>query len=145
MPALANIVLADALATPVSHTFIPIGRDAKGVNWLVDQSQSNAVGYWRISIECVQPPPSVAGSSSNGRTYRVKVGLHEPILETNGDSSASGIIPAPTVAYVPRAFADYVIPERSSLQNRKDLWKMFANLQDNAQIQSAVESLVTFY
>lgn len=145
MPQIANIVLADAQATPVNHTFVPIGRDAKGVNWLVDQSQSNAVGYWRISIETVQPPPPVSGTSSNERTYRVKVGIHEPVLETNGDSSASGIIPAPTVAYIPRSFAEYVIPERSSLQNRKDLWKMFANLQDNTQIQQAVESLVTFY
>lgn len=145
MPQIANIVLADAQGTPVNHTFIPAGRDAKGVIWLVDQSQNNAIGYWRISIECVQPPPPTSGQSSQERTYRVKVGLHEPVLETNGDSSASGILPAPTVAYVPRGFSEYVIPERSSLQNRKDLWKMTANLQDNSQIQAAVEQLVTYW
>ena len=144
MPNLVNIVLADALATPVNHTFIPLGADDKGVQWLVDQSQTNAVGYWRISLQTTAPLPPKAGESSDGRTFRVRVGLHEPVLETNGDSSMSGILPAPTVAYIPRLFGEYVIPERASLQNRKDLWKMFGNLVDNAQIQAAVEQLVRY-
>ena len=144
MPNLVNIVLADALATPVNHTFIPLGADDKGIQWLVDQSQPNAVGYWRISLQTTAPLPPKAGESSDGRTFRVRVGLHEPVLETNGDSSMSGILPAPTVAYIPRAFTEYVIPERASLQNRKDLWKMAGNLIDNAQIQAAVEQLVRY-
>lgn len=144
MAILSNIVLADAQGTPVNHTFIPIGGDEKGVQWAVDQSQSNAVGYWRISIQTSAPTPPKAGESTNGRTFRVRVGLHEPVLETNGDSSASGIIPAPTVAYIPRSFIEYVLPERSSLQNRKDLWKMTHLLGANAQIQAAVESLVRY-
>lgn len=145
MPQLVAITLADAQGTPVNHVFNPTGRDQKGINWLVDTSQSNAVGYWRISIETVQPAAPAAGTSADGRTYRVKVGLHEPVLETNGDSSMSGILPAPRVAYVPRGFLEFVLPERSSLQNRKDLYKMLSNLADNSQIKSAVEDLVTFY
>lgn len=145
MPQLTAISLADAQGTPATHVFNPVGRDAKNVSWLVDSSQANAVGYWRISIETVQPPAPVANTSSEGRVYRVKVGLHEPILETNGDSSASGILPAPKVAYVPRGFIEFVLPERSSLQNRKDIYKMLANLVDNAQIKDAVENLVTFF
>lgn len=145
MPQLTAITLADALGTPVNHVFNPTGRDAKNVSWLVDSSQANAVGYWRISIETVQPPAPVANTSSEGRIYRVKVGLHEPILETNGDSSASGILPAPKVAYVPRGFIEFVLPERSSLQNRKDIYKMLSNLVDNTQIKDAVENLVTFF
>lgn len=144
MATLVNIVLADALATPVNHTFIPLGADEKGVQWLVDQSQSNAVGYWRISISTSAPLPPKAGESSQGRTFRIKVALHEPILETNGDSSASGILPAPTVAYIPRSFTEFVVPERATLQNRKDLWKMTQLLMANAQVQTAVESLVRY-
>ncbi len=144
MALLANIVLADALGTPVNHTFIPIGADPDGTNWLVDQSQSNAIGYWRISIKTSAPSQPKAGDSSNGRTYRVEVGLHEPILETSGDSSSSGILPAPTVAFIPRFFGQWVLPERTSLQNRKDIYKMGANLLDNSQIQAAVETLVRY-
>lgn len=144
MATLVNIVLADALATPVNHTFVPLGPDDKGVQWLVDQSQSNAIGYWRISIQTTAPASPKPGESSNGRTYRVRVTLNEPVLETNGDSSSSGILPAPTVAYTPRSFVEYVLPERTSLQNRKDMFKMTWNLAANSQIQNAVENLVRF-
>lgn len=144
MPTLSNIVLADAQGTPVNHTFVPTGPDAKAVQWLTDFSQTNAVGYWKISIETTSPANPTSGTSSTGRTYRVRVGLHEPVLETTGDSSASGILPAPTVAYIPRSFAEYVLPERTSLQNRKDIWKMTHLLAANAQIQNAVENLVSF-
>jgi hypothetical protein len=144
MPALAAIVLADAQGTPVNHTFNPMGLDANGVLWAVDQSQANAVGYWRISIEQKQPAPPKPGESSAGRSYRVKIGLHEPVLETPGDSSASGIMPAPTVAYIPRSIGEYIIPERSALIDRKNLAKMFPLLLSNAQIVAMVETLAIY-
>lgn len=144
MPSLANIVLADAQATPVNHTFKPIGLDDSGVLWAVDNSQSNAVGYWRISIEMKQPQAPKPGENSSNRVYRVRVGLHEPVLETPGDSSASGILPAPVVAYIPRAFSEYIMSERTTLQNRKDLFKMHGLLADNTQVQDMVENLVRY-
>lgn len=141
MPQATNIVLADAAGTPVNHTFIPKGRDANGVFWFEDQSQSNPVGYWKISVEIKQPPPATGGTSAQDRTYRVKVGLHEPILANITNSTVSGVEPAPQVAYVDRIFTEYVMSERCTLQNRKDLRKMGANLQNDAMIVSLVEQL----
>jgi hypothetical protein len=141
VPQAANIVLADAQGTPVNHTFIPKGRDANGVFWFEDQSQANAVGFWRISFEIKQPPPPSAGTASDQRTTRVKVGLHEPILANITNSTVSGVEPSPQVAYVDRAFTEYVMPERSSLQNRKDLRKMNYNLQNDSQVVAVVENL----
>lgn len=137
----SNIVLADALATPVNHTFVPIGRDAAGTFWFEDQSQANAIGFWKISVELKRPPPPVAGQSSAERTFRVKIGLHEPVLETLSNSTVSGILPAPMVSYTPRTFIEFVMPERASLQNRKDLRKMAANLLTEAQVTASVEQL----
>jgi len=137
----SNIVLADAQATPVNHTFVPIGRDKTGVYWFEDQSQANAIGFWKISVELNKPSTPSAGQSSNGRTIRARLGLHEPILETVSNNTVSGIAPAPTVSYVPRSFTDFVIPERASLQNRKDLRKMTAALIADAQVVSVVENL----
>lgn len=137
----SNIVLADALATPVDHTFVPVGLDRNGVYWFNDQSQSNAIGYWRISIEVKAPPvPRAGDSASIERAYRYKVGLHEPVLETLSNNS-SGLTPAPTVAYVPRTFTEYIMAERSSLQDRKHLRKMNAGLQADDQIATLVETL----
>lgn len=138
----SNIVLADALATPVNHTFVPIGRDKNGVFWFEDQSQANAIGFWRVSIELKRPESPNGKASSEGRSFRVKVQLSEPILETVSNSTVSGISPAPQISYTSRAFAEFVMPERASLQNRKDLRKMMANLMAEAQTLSVIENLV---
>jgi len=141
----SNIVLADALGTPVNHTFVPMGPDEKGVFWFEDSSANGAtaaIGSWRISAELKRPPPANAGTSSAGRTFRAVVGLHEPILEVLGTNTVSGIPPSPQVAYAPRVFAEFVLPERTTLQNRKDLRKMIANLLAEAQMTALVETLV---
>jgi hypothetical protein len=143
--AASNIVLADALGTPVNHTFVPLGPDRDGVFWFEDQSQASPIGYWRISYQLKRPTQGAAGANSNQRTYRATIGLHEPVLETVSNATVSGIAPAPTISYVPRTFTEYVMPERSSLQNRKDLRKMNSNLQDEAQLIALVENLVTPY
>jgi len=138
----SNIVLADAQATPVNHTFIPIGRDKNGIFWFEDQSQANAIGFWKNSNELKRPDVAAAKTSSDGRSYRAKLGLHEPILENVSNSTVSGVAPAPMVSYVCRSYTEHVLPERASLQNRKDIRKMMANLQNDAQVIALVESLV---
>jgi hypothetical protein len=143
MPAAANIVLADAQGTPVNHTFVPIGPDAKNASifWFEDQSQASPIGYWRISMELKRPPAPKPGENSQNRVLRAVIGLHEPILENVSNSTISGISPAPTLSYTPRCFTEYVLPERSSLQNRKDLRKMSYNLQNDTQVVALVETL----
>ncbi|DAD52055.1 coat protein [ssRNA phage Zoerhiza.2_28] len=137
----SNIVLADAQATPVNHTFVPMGRDKNGVFWFEDQSLPSAIGYWKISAELVKPSVAVAKQNSEGRTSRVKIGLHEPILETVSNATVTGIAPAPTISYVVRSYFEFVLPERASLQNRKDIRKMAANLLADATIVATVENL----
>lgn len=143
--AASNIVLADALATPVNHTFVPLGPDKDGTFWWEDQSQASPIGYWKISYQLKRPVVGSAGASSNQRTYRASIGLHEPILENVTNNTVSGIAPAPTISYVPRFFVDVVLPERSSLQNRKDLRKMGWNLMNETQLIALVETLITPY
>jgi hypothetical protein len=138
----SNIVLADAQGTPVNHTFIPVGRDKNDVFWFEDQSQANAIGFWKISVELTKPPVPTAQQNSSGRTVRAKVGLHEPILETVSNNTVSGIAPAPTVSYVPRVITEFIMPERSALLDRKNLRKMKALLLADAQIVNLVENLV---
>jgi hypothetical protein len=137
----SNIVLADAQATPVNHTFVPVGRDNNGVFWYEDQSAANAIGNWRISVEVKKPTVAAARQNSDGRSNRYKIGLHEPVLETVSNSSVSGIAPAPTVSYVMRSITDFVMPERATQQNRKDLRKMMAALLANTDMVNAVEGL----
>jgi len=141
--AAVNIVLADAQGTPVNHTFIPLGPDKNGVFLFEDQSQASPIGFWRISLQLKRPDSVSAGANSDKRTYRAMIGLHEPVLENITNNTVSGIAPAPTISYVPRCFVEFVIPERASLQNRKDLRKMVTLLLAEAQTLAMVETLVT--
>lgn len=140
-----NIVLADAQGTPVNHTFIPLGPDKNGVFWFEDQSATTPIGFWKISIESKRPGPPAAGESSSKRLIRVKVGLHQPVLENTTNATVSGIAPAPVVSYIPRSYTEYLVPERSSLLDRQNNRKMMANLQSNAQVVAAVETLASLW
>lgn len=135
----ANIVLADAQATPVNHTFIPLGPMDGYDMVLEDQSQAASVGYWRIGVRLVRPRAKVAG-----QVMRAKIVLMEPVLEAIAPA-ASGLTQPPTVAYVPQAITEYVMSDRSSLAQRKDLRKMNADLQNNSQIIAMVETLSNMY
>lgn len=143
--ALANIVLADAQATPVNHTFVPVGVDPNGVLWYEDQSAASPIGFWKISFQITRPKPAAPGESSQNRVIRVKVGLHEPILENVTNSTVSGVAPAPTISYVNRSNKEFIFAERSSQQNRKDLRKMDWNLSNEAQYVNMVENLIFPY
>jgi hypothetical protein len=92
------------------------------------------VGYYKISMNLQRP-------TKDRKTYRVGMKLELPVMEVVSNSTVSGIEPAPTVAYKPLAELSWVLPERSSLQSRKDLRKMFYNLLNNAQVVAAVENL----
>ncbi len=145
MSAVAAIVLADAQATPVNHTFTPLGPDANGVWWFEDQSQSSPIGYWRISISLKRPAPASNGQAADSnRVSRVRMGFNMPVLETLGNNSA-GITPPPTVGYVERSAIEFILAERDTLQNRKDLRKMSQNLMADAQVVAMVESLQNIY
>lgn len=141
MTAVANIVLPDALATPVNHTFIPLGPDKQGTWWYEDTSAVNSIGTNKISLSISRPVPAAAGQSSQGRVSRVKIGIHTPVMETLSSSTISGIPAAPTLAYVNRANLEYIIPERADMQNRKDLLKYSVGLLGNVQVVAMIHDL----
>lgn len=141
MPTAANIVLADAQATPVNHTFIPMGREADGTYWFEDQSQATPLGFWKISVQLKRPPAASAGTASGSdRVSKAIITLHEPTMETLGTAD-NGLVPPPTLAYITRAKLEYTLPERGVLQNRKDIRKMMSSLNDNALVVAVIETL----
>jgi hypothetical protein len=144
MSAVANIVLNDAQATPVAHTFVPIGPDLKGVWWWEDQSASESIGYNRISMQLKRVGNPAPGSNSGGRVNRVLVSIHCPVLETLATNDA-GLTPPPTVAYVSRANVEFILPERNSLQDRKTLRKFVDFLAAETQLTGMVETLQNVY
>jgi hypothetical protein len=144
MPSVSSIVLADAQGTPVNHTFIPLGQDSNGVWWFEDQSPSDAIGYNKISLSLTRPSNPAPGADSGNRMARVKIGIHTPVLETLGTND-NGLLPPATVAFVNRANLELMIPERASLQNRKDLRKYAEKIFADSQVIAMAESLQAIY
>lgn len=144
MAAVASITLPDAQGTPVNHTFVPLGTDDKGVWWYEDQSASAPIGNNKISLSITRPGNPAAGTSSKDRVSRVKLGVHLPTLTTLGTSD-TGLTPPPTVQYVERFSGEFIIPEETSLQNRKDVRKYLLGLLADAQVVDLIENLRNVY
>lgn len=141
MAAIANIVLADALGTPVNHTFEPARSAADFAQW-EDRSSAYYIGYNKITMQLKRPS---GNQKSGNRNLRATVKIETPKLETVSNSTISGIAPAPTVSYRPTVTTEYVLPERCALQDRKDVRKMNYNLQGNTFVIDLVESLTMAY
>jgi hypothetical protein len=137
---IANIVLNDAATTPVAHTFGPSKQGMTVTGTSIAEYEDRAanggipVGFNKVSLALNRP-------NKERKTYRLDWKVETPVLEVTSNSTISGIAPAPTIAYLPLAQGTFVLPERSSLQSRKDLRKMTYELFGSAAFVAAVEAL----
>ena len=114
MAARGNIVLNDGAATPVAHTFKPVGTPGSAVLQWRDSNQAIYAGQGVLTLT-----QRMADRKAN--TTKVVWKLETPVLEVSSPSTSTGIQPAPKVAYNPLLTIDVVLPDRMSLQERKDL------------------------
>ena len=127
MAAIANLVLADGQATPVNKTFTPMDCTSELATW-TDRSSGIAIGMPNVTMSVITGKESV----------RVLGKVSLPILETISGSDG-GYTPSPKVAYTVMAKAELVLPNRSTLQNRKDVQAFLKNFITNAVVTKAVE------
>lgn len=132
MSAIQNLVLNDGQTTPVPSTFTPTVASLDQAVWQ-DRSLGIFTGMPTVILSSRKP---VKGSP----LFRVKATVKLPVMEVVSNSTVSGIAPAPTVAYTLQANVELMIPERSNLQNRKDIAAYTANLMADAQYKSLVEN-----
>ena len=130
MSAIANIVVPDAATTPVNHTFVPqrVTGDVAGWN---EKAAATPQGYWELSTSFKDP-------ATGGKVYRYKLGLAIPQLKSYTDLSGN---PVTVVDYVCRMSMEGLLPVASTLQNRKDLRKLFVGILNDAQIVDNLENL----
>jgi len=137
MPAIGNIVINDGAATPVAHTFAPVAVNGDLASY-ADRSGGISVGYPTITA-------SLAAPSKTSRLYKARIKVVMPVLETISNSTMSGIAPAPTKAYDITADMTFLMPERSTLQDRKNILAFAKNLLANAVVTALVENNETVY
>lgn len=145
MAALGNLTSVNGESTPVTYQFSPLGPDDKGTQWFEQTSPApiNGQAAARFSASLrrsIQPGGKLTGIA------RAEFAMWIPTMETvaTGDS---GIAPPPTTAYTCAAREVYMLPERSTKQERKNLRVLFSSTKGstNPSIVSMVEDLQNLY
>lgn len=135
MGQITTIVVPDAQATPVNHTFNPVKTNGDTA-YLVEQSSAASVGYWPLALTQRAP---LAGQKE--RVYRTKLSLAIPVTTTETINGVS----RPRLEYTSRVNLEFIIPEGATLQNRKDLRKLLVGIVNDASFVSMVESQQNLY
>lgn len=145
MPARANIVINDGQTTPVAHTFNP--SEDGDMDLFEDKVGGIAIGFPLIAIRFRRPvaPSNGTASNPNNRVYRVNINVSVPTMESTSAATGTGIPPAPTVAYIHRANTEWLLPERGTLQERKNLRAYVYNLLANADILKVLQDLEAYW
>lgn len=137
MPAIGNIVVNDAV--PAAHTFGPAGILGSKASY-ADRAGGIPIGYNTMDISLRQP-----NMRADEPVYVVTLNTKCPTLEVTSPSTASGIQPAPTVAYSHNWQTVGFLPIRGTLQNRKDSAMMHKNALASAAFISVYENQEAVY
>lgn len=135
MGALTNLTANNGEATPVAHTFAPLGPDAKGVQWFeqITPAPINGQAAIRMSAYIRRAVKQGPGRQQLSGVARIELAIWLPTMETLASNDA-GITPPPTVAYEQHARITYLLPERGTVQERTNLRVLAFNLITNNQI-----------
>lgn len=127
MAAIATLTLADGQVTPVNKTFTPMDCTSAMATW-TDRSSGIAIGM-----------PSVTLSETIGsESVKVLAKVQVPVLEVISGADG-GYTPSPKVAYTMFGKLEFILPNRSTLQNRKDIQAFVKNFLAQAVVTKAVE------
>lgn len=124
MSAQANIVAFDGAATPVTHTFLPIGSAAN------DKGELQAT--WREGLTTVPAYAQIAVKTTqkrmNSGVYRVATVVEVPVMESISGQNAAGYTAAPKVAYVNTVQVVGFFHERSTIAERRLARQLAVNI-----------------
>ena len=137
MSAIADLVLNNGAATPVAKTFKPDPDIASSLPRWVDRSGGIALGYPAITLSMRRPTKAA-------RSYKVVAKVELPVLEV-ASVGIDGFIPPPTKSYSLLCNMEFVLPERCSLAERKDILAFAANLLASTPAGSAIKDFEPVY
>lgn len=130
MANITTIVVPDAAATPVNHTFTPVKTNGESAVFL-EQSSASSIGYWPMTL--IQRAP-LAGSTE--KVYRSKLSLAVPIVY---NETINGVN-RPSLGYTLRCNVEFVVPQEAVLQDRKNLRKLVVGILNDPSFIAMVES-----
>ena len=138
MSAIAPITIDDGQTTPVAHIYNPI-MTLPPTYVRNGDSSVPVVAQEKLVSSLKQ------GANTSDAINRAKMTLLIPVLETPSGGSSSGYVAPPKVAYYLQANVEFLLPNRSTEVQRKDLRVLTSNALLNSQIVSLVDKLESSY
>jgi hypothetical protein len=121
----ANVIFSDTRLTQSATVAADMTLSANGVTdgiaEYVDRSGGIVIGYPRMTAQLRKP-------TQVSRVFKASYKVFVPRLATTAPSTNTGIEPAPTKAYECQAHIDFLLPERSTTEERKQLYTIVASL-----------------
>ncbi len=131
MPAIGTMTINDGQATPVAHGFDPVtttGNDSR----FADRSSGVPAGFPQISLTQKDP-------ANGARNYRMQFNIVLPTVEVDPITGQK------KVTRTARFNGEFVLPESSVLQERKDILAYAKNLLATANATAVVQNLEHVY
>lgn len=143
MPQATDIVINDGANTPVSRTFSPIGKDAKGVLWYPQTvpTTPGAISAPTLGIKQTRPP--VTAKVGTGK-HQIIVSLGIPYTESVGVGD-DGLTAPPTLAYTDTWRFSVDISDRTVKVGRKNLRVLAINFLNSPQAIAMFDDLLPQY
>lgn len=133
MAAIADIVINDGQTTPVGHTFAATDVSRDGIaRWQERTTNTVPVGYFEATASIRRP-------GKGASTTKVDLKVVCPTLEVTAGSTGGGYQAAPKLAYNCLAVCSFVMHERSTLQNRKDILAYMRNFLNATAVVNMVQ------
>lgn len=131
MPAIGTVAINDGASTPVSHNFDPVtstGLESR----FADRSTGVPAGFKLLNMSQKDP-------ANGARNYRMKFEIVLPTVEVDPVTGQN------KVTRTARFNGEFVLPESSVLQERKDILAYAKNLLATTLAQSVVHNLEHVY
>ncbi len=135
MSNIANIVVFDGAATPVSHTLIP-------VEVVKDSKTGQITAMWREQLAALPTYAQVTATARLSKTRRsgvwnVDFRVEVPVMESISGQNASGYTAAPKVAYVDTSGFYGHYHERGTIAGRRLSRQLAVNIGGNVSTSVA--------
>lgn len=132
MSNIANIVVYDGAATPVSHTLVPVS---------VTREKNKITAQWREQLAAVPTEAQVTCTASLEKlasgVYKAEVRTEVPVMETVSGQNAAGYTAAPRVAYVNTVITTGFFHPRSDVAGRRLVRQLAVNVDGNVSTSVA--------
>jgi hypothetical protein len=135
MSAIAPITIVDGKASPASHVFNPVQSVDPATYSRNGDASVPVVGQEKVLLSLKN------GANTSEAVNRAKITLLIPVLETPAGGTPTGYVAPPKVAFFEQVNIEFLLPNRGTSDQRKDLRVMASNLLLNAQVVALVDTL----